>query len=120
MQLNLAPQFAFDEDTWPPYQPKSFTPLLLMHYKDHPTLKESNALAKLICKGKTDDIASMAMHHNKQLQDVTDGSLKQVLDNSTMTKEITEIIAPLEKTCSSCFILIEGPPGISKSVLLKK
>jgi len=90
-----------------------------MHYKDHRTFKQSNALAKLICKGKTNDIASMAIHHTKHLQDDTHGSLKQALDNSTVTKEIAEILTPLEKGYS-CFILIEGPPGIGKSVLLKE
>ena len=39
---------------------------------------------------------------------------------SSATKEIEEILAPLEKSNESAFILIEGAPGIGKSVLLKE
>ena len=44
--------------------------------------------------------------------------LKEMFNNSTVTKRIAEIIAPLENGYPSCFILIEGQPGIGKSVLL--
>ena len=46
--------------------------------------------------------------------------LHKVLDTSKATKEIEEILAPLEKSKESAFILIEGAPGIGKSVLLKE
>ena len=36
------------------------------------------------------------------------------LDTSKATKEIGEILAPLEEGKQSCFILIEGAPGIGK------
>ena len=81
-------------------------------------------MAKLTCAGNIDDIPSMA---NGQLipthycnQDNSRESLKEVLKNSTATKEITEILAVLENKDYSCFVLIEGPPGIGKSVLLKE
>ena len=41
-------------------------------------------------------------------------------DNSRATKEIEEILAPLEKGKESAFVLIEGAPGIGKIVLLKE
>ena len=44
----------------------------------------------------------------------------KVLATSKATKEIVEILAPLEEGKQSCFILIEGAPGIGKSVLLKE
>ena len=35
-----------------------------------------------------------------------------------MTKEVMEILAPLEEWEKAQFIMIEGAPGIGKSVLL--
>ena len=120
MQLNLASQFAVDDETWPPYQLQTFIPLLLMHYKGQRSLKQSNAVVELISEGKIDDITSMAQLIPTQCHKQVDShdSLKEVFDNSTVTKRIAEIIAPLENGYASCFILIEGPPGIGKSVLL--
>ena len=124
MQLNLAPQFPNDDETWPPYQLKFYVPLLLMHYKDQRNLMQANAVAELIAAGKIDDIPSMVndqlvpIHYCKQ--DDSHESLRQAFDNSTVTKEIAEILAPLENEYPSRFILIEGPPGVSKSVLLKE
>ena len=123
-QLNLASQFAVDEETWPPYQLKFYIPLLLMHYKDQRNLKQANAVAELVSAGRIDDFPSMAndqallTNHNNEGGDHE--SLKEVLDNSKITKEIADILAVLENKDSSSFILIEGPPGIGKSVLLKE
>ena len=44
----------------------------------------------------------------------------KVLGISKATKDINEILAPLENSEESSFILIEGVPGIGKSVLLKE
>ena len=46
------------------------------------------------------------------------GSLQEVIETSKVTKEIAEILAPLET--GPQFILIEGAPGIGKSSLLKE
>ena len=98
MQLNLASQFAVDDETWPPYQLQTFIPLLLMHYKGQRSLKQSNAVVELISEGKIDDITSMAQLIPTQCHKQVDShdSLKEVFDNSTVTKRIAEIIAPLE------------------------
>ena len=45
--------------------------------------------------------------------------LQEVLDTSKVTKEVAEILAPLETSDDPQFILIEGAPGIGKSLLLK-
>ena len=45
--------------------------------------------------------------------------LQDVLDISKVTKEVAEILAPLETSDDPQFILIEGAPGIGKSLLLK-
>ena len=95
-----------------------------MHYSGQRNIKQANAVAELMSGGKIDDIPLMAndqsipTHHCEQ--DSSHESLKEVFDNSTVTKEIGEILAVLENKEFSCFILIEGPPGIGKSVLLKE
>ena len=96
-----------------------------MHYKGQRTLKQTSAITELTSAGRIDDIVSMAndqlppSHHSHSKQQDCHESLKEVLDNSTVTKELVEILAPLEKKTSS-FVVIEGSPGIGKSVLLKE
>ena len=43
-----------------------------------------------------------------------------MLDTSKVTKEIAEILAPLETSDNPQFILIEGAPGIGKTLLLRE
>ena len=102
-----------DDNTWPPEQPTSFTPLLLIHYKGSRTPEQVTAMAELMSTG---DIAKVASVTGKQ------SSMKpeKLFDTSKATKEIKEILAPLEKSKESTLILIEGAPGIGKSVLLKE
>ena len=47
-------------------------------------------------------------------------SLQEVFNTSKVTKEVMEILAPLETNNEPQFILIEGAPGIGKSLLLKE
>ena len=118
MQLNLTPQFAVDDKIWPPYKLNIYIPLLLMHYRGQRNIKQANAVVELKSRGKIDDISSMAndqlipTHHCKQ--DSSHESLKEVFDNSTVTKEIGEILAVLENKELSFFVLMEGPPGIRR------
>ena len=46
--------------------------------------------------------------------------LQEVLNTSKVTKEVAEILAPLEISSDPQFVLIEGAPGIGKSLLLKQ
>ena len=105
-----------DKNIWPPGQLKTFTPLLLVHYQGHHTPKQVKVMAELMCTG---DIAKVASVTGDQTV-VNDTKLQKVLDTSTATKEIKEILAPLENSEDPCYILIEGAPGIGKSVLLKE
>ena len=138
--INVQTRFIVDDKTWPPQQPTSFTPLLLIHRQDHHTPDEATAMAGLMCTGKAAAIIpdyynnrshydcewSAVKHDQSAVQKAkltTDyhKNFHGVLDASRTTKEIKEILAPLEKMGStSCFILIEGAPGIGKSVLLKE
>ena len=87
-----------DDDTWPPEKPTSFTPLLLIHHQGHRTPEQVTAMAEL-------------MHA---------GDIQKTLNTSKATKEIEEILFPLEKSEEASFVLIEGAPGIGKTILLKE
>ena len=97
-QCNVRERFDTDEETWPPDQPKNFTPLALIHHQGQHGMKQATAMAQLIQTGDIDEITSLdskqsvSRHHPKQ---DSHESLQEVLDNSTVTKEFTEILAPL-------------------------
>ena len=122
-QSNVQERFNADEETWPPDQPKNFTPLLLIHHQGQHTMKQPTAVAQLIQTGDVDEIASLASNRSVPKHHPKPDSrepLQEVLDSSTVTKELAEILAPLEQSKDPQFILIEGAPGIGKSILLKE
>ena len=97
-QINVQTRFMVDDDTWPPEQPTSFTPLLLIHHQGHRSPEQVTAMAKLTHAG----------------------NIHETLDTSKATKEIKEILFALEKSNEASFVLIEGAPGIGKTILLKE
>ena len=118
-QINVQTRFMIDDNTWPPEQPTSFIPLLLIHHQGHRTPEQVKAMAELTCTG---DIGKVALVTSDCSAVKGTGHEKfcKVFDMSRATKEIEEILAPLEKRKEASFILIEGAPGIGKSVLLKE
>ena len=102
--LNVQTRFKVDDDTWP-------------HYEGHRNLQQAIATTKLT---QTGNIASLASNQPVPKNHSNYQPLKEVLDTSIVTKEVEQILAPLEKNDEPQFILIEGPPGIGKSVLLKE
>ena len=111
-----------DDDTWPPEQPTSFTPLLLIHHQGPRTPEQVTAMAELTCTGDIDKVA-LVTGQQSDIRHAKLGShekFQKALETSRTTKEIKEILAPLEDSEKSCFVLIEGAPGIGKSVLLKE
>ena len=120
-QINSQARLMVDDDSWPPEQLKSFTPLLLIYYQGHRNSKQVEAMAKLMHTGeimsvlntKQSDICHYPNpdHHE---------TLQEVLDATIVTKKMEEILTPLEKTHEPHLILIEGAPGIGKTVLLKE
>ena len=121
-QISIQTRFMVDDDTWPPEQPKSFTPLLLIHHQGSHTAEQVTTMAELMHGGHIDKVALVTVDQRPVQHTKFDGNDKfqKVLDTSKATKEIVEILAPLEEGKQSCFILIEGAPGIGKSVLLKE
>ena len=120
-QINVQARFMVDDDTWPPEQLKCFTPLLLMHYQGHRNIKQVTAIATLMHTGK---IASLANAYQSGIANDpkldNNDTVQEVLDVTRMTKNLEEILAPFENHDEPCFMLIEGAPGIGKSVLLKE
>jgi len=112
-QLSIQTRFAIDEDAWPPNQPKDFIPVLLIHYKGQPTVKQEAALqlAKSVQLG-----GIYAKHYPQDSHQ----SLREALHNSKTTKQLVDILAPLQESDDAQFVLVEGLPGIGKSLLLQE
>ena len=116
--MNVHAQHTVDEDTWPPDQPKEYTPLLLIQHQEQRTKEQDSEIAKLIQTGDIDSVASGQLAQKRRKLDNQE-ALQHVLNTSTVTKEVAEILTPLEKSDGQKFVLVEGAPGIGKSVLLK-
>ena len=112
-QFSIQTRFMAEKDSWPPEQLKAFIPLLFIHYQGHRTPEQVIGMAELMHSG---DIGKLKAASEKN----SDGQIEGLFDTSKTTKEIQEILAPLEERNSPSFILIEGAPGIGKSILLKE
>ena len=112
-QLNIQARFAVDEEAWPPNQPQDFTPLLLIHHEGQYTFKPTAALqlAGSIQSGRPYFKCYPQDSHQPQ---------REALDNSKTTKQLVDILAPLQQSDNAQFILVEGLPGIGKSLLLQE
>ena len=120
-KVNIQTRLRVDEKTWPPAPPKTFTPLVLIQYQGHHNLKQSTAMTKFVEQGYIDNLvpnSNVIPEHRHKLDNHE--PLQEVLSTSRVTKEVTEILATLEKGDDPQLILIEGAPGIGKSVLLKE
>ena len=78
-------------------------------------------MAKFVEQGHIDKVVSVTNTDTLLKRPKVDSHqpLQEVLDTSKVTKEVAEILAPLETSDDPQFILIEGAPGIGKSLLLK-
>ena len=120
-EVNIQTQLRVDKEAWPPEPPKTFTPLVLIQHQGHPNLKQSIAMAEFVERGHIDMVVSVTTTDTLPKCPKLDSHqpLQEVLDTSKVTKEVAEILAPLETNVDPQFILIEGAPGIGKSLLLK-
>ena len=105
-------RFPVDENSWPPEQPKDFTPVVLIHYQDPYATTESPHIVYPAGE-KFCNLYATTSNEAPYINDTE-------LENSTVTKDITKILDPLTKNDGPQVILIEGAPGIGKSVLLRE
>ena len=115
-EMNIQARLSINEDAWPPEQPDTFTPLVLIHYQGQRNLQQSTAMAELVGRGHIDDFVSA----NHNFASNCHESLRKALEASTVTKKVSDILVSLETSAEPQFILIEGAPGIGKSLLLKE
>ena len=108
---------------WPPNQPKSIVSVALIHYKGKRTRQELFAIAQRHKDG------SIAIDQLTSLSSQVPAPKKQRLDHSRVTKDIADIFTadPMDQIEDSTDlnkspkrILIEGAPGIGKTVLAKE
>ena len=110
-QINVQTRYMADKNTWPPEELNTFTPLLLVHYQGHHTPEQVTTMAKFMYTGDIGKVTSVngIVEHLKL---DSDKKFQKLLAVSTATKE--------ENSEELRFVLIEGAPGIGKTVLLKK
>ena len=91
------------DDDWPPYHPKHYTPLTIVHHEGRRTESE---------------ILTVAQTFN------TTGITAELTSNNIClktTQSINQLIAPFEGAMHYPYtILIEGAPGIGKTILSKE
>ena len=115
-------RFDIGEDTWPPEQPKDFTPVVLMYYEEQPTLEHATAITEALHTG---DITHVISVDNGQLLPqpfAVDNHhvLREIHKTSKVTRNLADILVSLELSSSGPpTVLIEGAPGIGKSILMK-
>ena len=104
----VSSRFSSSVDEWPPYQPKHYTTLAFIHNKG----KRTDAVRFSV----TEEFAVAGKIDTSCLYKHTDL-------NANMTKNISDIFLPAESSDRSfvdLHVLIEGAPGIGKTVLSKE
>lgn len=123
-------RYSNTEDDWPPYQPDHFTSVALIHHREkHNTEREVISIATKMHKGnfKADQVTQ------DPEQSTGTVTVKHKLSDEYFlgcksTKDLAEIFAPVQKPSvhpeynptAVNNILIEGAPGIGKTILSKE
>ena len=108
-------RFISDYEEWPPDQPKHFTTLAMIHHKSGRTEKEVIEITKATQSGKIDCVMSPFSQEN----DLSEES-QEFLRQTKASKDLTDLFLPSDDNQGTCSILIEGAPGIGKTVLSKE
>ena len=110
-QYYIKERYKISGNDWPPFQPEHFTSVALIHHKEkHVTVREVIAVSSLTRAGnvRVDDSSFNWSQNTEQSVGMT-------------TKDIKEIFTPLQKSDTAPdVILIEGAPGIGKTILSKE
>ena len=108
----VSTRFTSEGKEWPPDQPKYFTNLSLIHHKGVRTQREAIAIAEATQSGDIDAIMSSTCEQTNSLKES-----HMFFSQSKTSKDIKDIFPPSEDGQD---ILIEGAPGIGKTVLSKE
>ena len=121
-EVNIQTRLKADKEAWPPDPPKTFTPLVLIQHQGDRNMKQSTAVTEFVERGHIDKVVTVTTTDTLPtcLKLDSHQPLQEVLDTSKVTKEVAEILAPLETSDDPQFILIEGAPGIGKTLLLRE
>ena len=107
-QCYISSRFASSVDEWPPYQPKHYTTLAFIHNKG----KYTDAVRFTVAQ----ELAVAGKINTSQIYKHSDS-------NANMTKSISDIFLPIkcaDRSLVDLHVLIEGAPGIGKTVLAKE
>jgi len=117
-------KYKLSRDTWPPEQPETFTPVVVMHHQGPHSLKEAVVLTEVLYSLDLNDVVFatsnqyiIAQHPKLKFHT---NCFQKFLNTSKVTKDVKEILTPLEENEDPQMILIEGSPGIGKTILLKE
>jgi len=101
---------------WPPEQPQDFTPVVLLFYNEGKRRIKDTTIA-LHTGGKTDIISATSDQPVPKVLRLD--NFQEALQASKVTRNIADILVCLEQCDNPQTILIEGAPGIGKSMLMK-
>ena len=107
-QRYISTRFSSSVDEWPPYQPKHYTTLAFIHNKGKFTDAVRFFVAQELAVAGNNNAIQLSSHSNL---------------NTNRTKNISDIFSPVIASDVSFVdlrILIEGAPGIGKTVLAKE
>ena len=107
-QRYISTRFSSSVDEWPPYQPKHYTTLAFIHNKGKFTDAVRFFVAQELAVAGNSNAIQLSSHSNL---------------NTNRTKNISDIFSPVMASDVSFVdlrILIEGAPGIGKTVLAKE
>lgn len=97
-----------------------------MHHQGQPSSKDAIALTEAVYSINLNDINAVFATGNQYIINqhpklkCHSNCLQTFLNTSKITKDIKEILAPLEENEDPQLLLIEGAPGIGKTILLKE
>ena len=114
-------RFDVEKDAWPPEQIKDFTPVVLVHYEEQRIMKHANIIAETVHTGHISDVISAASDQLVTKCHKLDSHqpLREALQSSKVTKDVTDILLSFDQCNDPQTILIEGAPGIGKTMLMK-